>query len=242
MSEPVWASEGESVLTTRPIDRSLLTEKITGNSVDTFSKRVILGVVAACLSLFLTSCATSRLTAAWHDQRFAGKHVLQDVLIVAVTGDETIRRLYEDEFVAALSTEGVKGIASYSRFRPDVQPTEENIAAAALDAGARSVILTTYLGTDTREHYHPPQRTLLFANPYYRRAHGYYPMAFREVYTPGYRVKVTTISFESKVYETGSGSLVWATRSESISPSMTEKNVDELVKLFIADLKRSGLL
>ncbi len=230
MSEPAWASKDESGSLSRGDNRSLLTDKLSVISADRFSKRIILAVITACFSLLLSSCTTSRLTAVWHDERFAGKQVLQDVLIIAVTTDETIRRLYEDEFVAALSREGVRGIAGYSRSRPNLPPTHENIAAAAQEAGARSVLVTRYLGTDTRDYYRPPQSTLVFANPYYRYyrggRHGYYPMAFQEVYSPGYWVKVTTISFESKVYETASGSLVWSTRSESISPSMTEKNVE----------------
>ena len=212
------------------------------NSADKRMKRFVLGVVAACLPLLLSACGTSRLTAAWHDQQFAGKHRLQDVLVVAVTGDDTLRRLFEDAFVAALSKEGVKGLASYARSGADMQSGEAGLVAAAREAGARTVLLTTYLGTEKREQYRPPQRTIIFPGFYYRRFHGYYPFAYREVYSPGYRVEVTTISFESKVYETQSGSLVWSTRSESISPSMTEKNVAGLVKLFIADLRKSGLL
>ncbi len=234
MSEPVWASKGEP--------GSLSRRNITMNSADKLTKRIVLGIVAACLSLLLSSCGTSRLTAAWHDRQFAGKHLLQDVFIVAQTGDDTLRRLFEDAFVVALAREGVTGLASYTRSRPDMQSNEQGITAAAREAGARTVLLTTYLGTDTREEYRPPQSSIIFPGPYYRRFHRYYPFAYREVYSPGYRVEVTTISFESKVYETQSGSLVWSTRSESISPSMTEKSVVGLVKLFIADLKKSALL
>ncbi len=67
-------------------------------------------------------------------------------------------------------------------------------------------------------------------------------MAYGEVYSPGYTVKVTTISLESNLYDTSSGNLVWSTRSESINPSMTKKYVDELVKLFTGDLKKANLL
>ncbi len=220
----------------------MVMEETMNSSADNFSKHIIFGALAVCFSLLLSSCGTSKLTATWHDDAFAGKHILQDVLIIAVTKDETIRRLYEDEFVAELSGEGVKGIASYTLSQPDVQPTKEGIAAAVKEAGARSVLITRYLGTDTKEHYRPPQRTMIFADPYYRGIHGYYPMAYQEVYSPGYTVKVTTISLESNVYETQGGNLVWSTRSESINPSMTKKNVDELVSLFIADLKKADLL
>jgi hypothetical protein len=190
----------------------------------------------------MSSCGTSKLVANWHDEAFAGRHIVQDVLIIAVTKDETIRRLYEDEFVETLSKDGVRAVASYTLSQPDIKPTKEGVDAAVKEAGAQSVLITRYLGTDTKEHYRPPQRTMIYADPYYRGIHGYYPMAYGEVYSPGYTVKVTTISLESNLYDTGSGNLVWSTRSESINPSMTKKYVAELVKLFTGDLKKANLI
>jgi len=205
-------------------------------------KRLGLVLLSILYLFFATSCGSSKLVATWHDENFQGTHILQDVLIIAVTKDETIRRLYEDAFVEKLSKEGVKSVASYTLLQPDIKPTKEGVDAAVREADAKSVLITRYLGTDTREHYRPPQRTMIYADPYYRGIHGYYPMAYREMYTPGYTVKVTTISLEANVYETKSGTLVWSTRSESINPSMTKKYVDELVNLFTGDLKKAQLL
>ncbi len=207
-----------------------------------FSKHLSLGVMAIIVLLLSTSCGTSKLIATWHDESFAGKHIVQDVLVIAVTKDETIKRLYEDRFVDKLSKDGVRAIASYTLSQPDIKPTKEGVDAAVKEAGAKSVLITRYLGTDTKEHYRPPQRTMVFADPYYGGIHGYYPMTYREAYSPGYTVKVTTISLESNLYETKTGNLVWSTRSESINPSMTKKYVDELVNLFAGDLKKANLL
>ncbi len=207
-----------------------------------FRQRLTLVLVAIFFTLLTTSCGTSKLIATWHDATFAGKHIVKDVLIIAVTKDETIRRLYEDEFVDTLSKDGVRAIASYTLSQPDIKPTTEGVDAAVKEAGAQSVLITRYLGTDTKEQYRPPQRTMVYADPYYRGIHGYYPMAYGEVYSPGYTVKVTTISLESNLYESKTGTIVWSTRSESINPSMTKKYVVELVNLFIGDLKKANLL
>lgn len=206
------------------------------------SKRLSLVIMAIIVSLMTTSCGTSKLTATWHDEAFVGKHIVQDVLVIAVTKDETIKRLYEDRFVDKLSKDGVRAVASYTLSQPDIKPTKEGVDAAVKEAGAKSVLITRYLGTDTSEHYRPPQRTMVYADPYYRGIHGYYPMTYGEVYSPGYTVKVTTISLESNLYDAETGNLVWSTRSESINPSMTQKYVDELVNLFTGDLKKANLL
>jgi hypothetical protein len=221
---------------------SVKREKKMNISTVKSGKRLTMVISALLFSVLMSSCGTSKLVATWHDEAFAGRQIVQDVLIIAVTKDETIRRLYEDEFVEVLSKNGVRAVASYTLSRPDIKPTEEDVDAAVKEAGAQAVLITRYLGTDTKEHYRPPQRTMIYADPYYRGIHGYYPMAYQEVYSPGYTVKVTTISLESNLYDTGTGNLVWSTRSESINPAMTKKYVTELVKLFAGDLKKANLM
>ena len=190
----------------------------------------------------MMSCASSSIVASWHDQSYIDKGILNDVLIIAVTNDETVRRLYEDGFVAQLSSEGARAVPSYSLSDPDLEPTKESIEAAVKESGAQSVLITRHLSTDTKEHYRPPQVHYVHDDPFYRGIHRYYPMAYRQVYTPGYNVKVTTVSLESNLYDANNGNLVWTTRSESVDPAMTKKFVDELIGLFKADLKKNNLL
>lgn len=205
-------------------------------------RHMIITAISLCMLLLLSSCGTSRLTATWHDVSYGGQKKIQDVLIIAVTKDETIKRLFEDTFAATLGAEGLQAIPSYTLSQPDIKPEQEAIDAAVKEAGARSVIITRHLGTDTKEHYRPPQRVSVFADPYYGGIHGYYPMAYREVYTPGYTVKVTTVSLEANLYDVETGKLVWAVRSESTDPTMTKKYIEELVHLFTGDLKKNALL
>lgn len=205
-------------------------------------KRHIFLVIILVSTLFFTSCGTSSLTATWHDSSYGGSAILKDVLVIAVAKDVTIKRLYEDSFVEKLADAGAHGVAGYTLNQPDIKPEKEAIEAAVKEAGASSVLITRYLGTDTKEHYRPPQRTSIYADPYYSSIRGYYPMAYREVYTPGYTVTVTTIFLESNLYDAKTGKLVWTARSESINPTMTKKYVNELVNIFFSDLKKNGLL
>jgi len=202
----------------------------------------LLTFLGCALLLLTSSCATTTLEATWHDKSYDGKHVMDDVLIIALTKDETMRRLYEDTFVEKLSADGLKAIASYTLLKSDIKPTKEAVEAAVMEAGATSVLITRYIGSDTKENYVPPQVSYAYRDPFYRGMYGYYPLAYREVYSPGYTVSVTTVSLESNLYDAKNGTLVWATRSESVNPKMTKQFVNELVDLFTQDLKKSGLL
>ena len=192
-------------------------------------------------AILLSSCATTSLTTTWHDQSYANNSSLQDVLVIAVTEEETSRRLYEDGFVAKLAESGVRGIPSYSLQISDIQPTKQAVQTAVAMADARFVLITRHLGTDKKQHYRPPQP--IYVDPYYSRMYRYYPMAYREVhYSPGYNYTVTTVSIESNLYDAQTEKLIWSAQSQSVDPKMSKSYFDSLVNVFAKDLQDKKLL
>ena len=192
-------------------------------------------------SVLLTSCASTSLTASWHDPKFPGSAAFDDVLIIGVSEDETLRRLYEDGFVAKFSESGIRSVASYSLEIPDIKPTEKAVAAAVDAAGARYVLITRHVGTDTKQHYRPPEP--VYIDPFYSRMDSYYPLVLREAYyRPGYTYSVTTVSLESNLYDVQTKKLIWSAQSKSVDPAMTQNYLSELITIFTQDLKKSGFL
>ena len=118
--------------------------------------RSSLFVFLSLSALFVASCGTTSLTASWHDDNYSGRKMIDDVLIIAVTKDETIRRLYEDTFVEKMAAENIRAIASYTLSQPHIKPDEKAIASAVEESGAKAILVTRYLGTDTKEQYRPP--------------------------------------------------------------------------------------
>ncbi|MFC1830791.1 hypothetical protein ACFL0S_02065 [Thermodesulfobacteriota bacterium] len=193
------------------------------------------------VAILLSSCASTSLTNAWHDQSYSGTNSLDDVLVIAVTEEETSRRLYEDGFVAKLAESGVRGVPSYSLQISDIEPTKQAVQTAVAMANARFVLITRHLTTDKKQHYSPPQP--LYVDPYYSRVHSYYPMAYREVrYSPGYNYTVTTVSIESNLYDAQTEKLIWSAQSKSVDPKMSKSYFDGLVNVFAKDLQDKKFL
>ena len=200
-------------------------------------------LVCALTVLLISSCASTRLTTSWYDAEYSDKNLLQDVLIIGVSKDETVRRLFEDRFVAILEEAGVDAVQSYTLKASDIEPTRAAVEKAVAEAEAKFVIVTRHLSTDTTQHYRPPERVSVYADPYYSRMYRYYPMAYREVYyTPGYSYDVTTVSMESNLYDAGTEKLVWSAQSQSTDPKMTRKYIDALIDVFTKNLQANGLL
>lgn len=200
-------------------------------------------LLCALFSTLIFSCASTNLTTTWHDSDYSGKDVLQDVLIIAVTKEESVRRLYEDRFVEKLEESGIHAVQSYALQKSDIEPTRDAVEKAVAETGASFVLITRHVTTDTKQHYRPPEPVSVFADPYYSRVHRYYPLAYREVhYTPGYTYNVTTVLMESNLYDTATEKLVWSAQSQSIDPKMTQKYIDGLIDVFAKDLQTKGLL
>jgi len=206
-----------------------------------FHPRLYLLFLYLAVAILLSSCASTSLTNAWHDQSYSGTNSLDDVLVIAVTEEETSRRLYEDGFVAKLAESGVRGVPSYSLQISDIEPTKQAVQTAVAMANARFVLITRHLTTDKKQHYSPPQP--LYVDPYYSRMHSYYPMAYREVrYSPGYTYTVTTVSIESNLYDAQTEKLIWSAQSKSVDPKMSKSYFDGLVNVFAKDLQDKKLL
>ncbi len=194
-------------------------------------------------SLLFFSCATTSLTTTWYDPSYAGNDKLQDVLVIAISEEETPRRLYEDGFVAKFSAAGIRGIPSYTLQTSDIEPTRPAVEAAVALAGARYVLITRHISTDTKQHYRPPEAVPVFADPYYSHVYRYYPMAYREVYyRPGYTYDVTTVTIESNLYDVATEKLIWTAQSKSIDPKMTKEYIESLIDVFAKDLQEKGIL
>ena len=203
--------------------------------------RLYLLFLYLAVAILLSSCASTSLTNAWHDQSYSGTNSLDDVLVIAVTEEETSRRLYEDGFVAKLAESGVRGVPSYSLQISDIEPTKQALQTAVAMANARFVLITRHLTTDKKQHYNPPQP--LYVDPYYSRVHSYYPMAYREVrYSPGYNYTVTTVSIESNLYDAQTEKLIWSAQSKSVDPKMSKSYFDGLVNVFAKDLQDKKFL
>lgn len=205
------------------------------------SQRLVHFLLFLAVAVLLSSCATTSLTTAWHDQSYSGNNSLRDVLVIAVTEEETSRRLYEDRFVAKLAESGVRGIPSYSLQISDIEPTRQAVQTAVAMADARFVLITRHLSTDKKQHYSPPQP--IYVDPYYSRMYRYYPMAYREVrYSPGYNYTVTTVSIESNLYDAQTEKLIWSAQSKSVDPNMSKSFLEGLVNVFANDLQEKKLL
>jgi hypothetical protein len=105
--------------------------------------------LAALFALFIAGCATTHLDSQWSSPDFVNNKITGKLLVVGVSRDDTVRRLYEDEMTAQLASRGLTTVRSYELIPgPLVLGGNTALLKAARDAGANTIL--SYVRTEIR--------------------------------------------------------------------------------------------
>ena len=192
--------------------------------------------VGLALPALTTSCTSVKISS-WADPAFTGRPVGKTV-VIGVGRSESLRRRYEDMFVASLTAIGVEAIAS-----SETMPGEDLIAESRMrkhiaDTGATSVIVTRTLGEKDKVNYSPP----VVYPSHYGSYYGFYSTSFGHATSPGYAFNYTETMLETTLYDATSGKLVWAGTKTITDDRSDKKNMTRVIEAVIKDLQNYELL
>jgi hypothetical protein len=191
------------------------------------------------LSTLFPGCTSSRLANMWRDQSFT-QGPMKDMLVVVIRNDAVRRRIWEDDFVAALTARGVKATASYRLF-PSAVPDTDQISAAVQSHNYEGVLISHRLPTQTLTHDYPGYVTREPATRYHPLTKTY-STYYHDVEHPGFTDTTKVARNEVNIWTTTEGgSMVWAGTGETIDPLQGETR-NNLVDMVIAELARQRLI
>lgn len=92
------------------------------------------------LALVTAGCASTTLTNSWRSPDYSG--TMTSLVVVGVSKQASVRRVFEDEFAAQLRSQGVRAMPSYTLV-PEDGPIDKEILRSAVDStNADAVIIT----------------------------------------------------------------------------------------------------
>ena len=205
------------------------------------SKRLSAFVVVA----FLAACnQNTEITHSYVDPVLK-KMDLSGVMVIGVSQKPAARIGFEDDFVDALSRQGVRAVASHTLL-PKHKAKPEEVLAVAKSANLDTVMVTRYLGESTEDVYHPGTIyygvTPAYGAPYYGGFGGYYYHAYEVAYEQPVWTSNVTHTLVSDLYVTNTKGHLWQAVSETIQASSTKNLRDDAIKGLIKNLKDQGLL
>jgi len=201
-------------------------------------------VAAAVALLVLASCAANtELTSSWSDPALHGK-TYTNIVVVGLSKQSTIRRMYEDDFVAELQRRGVKGTASYN-VAGEGQIDKDAFEAKLKELGADGVIVTRLVDQQTVQTYYPPTYSTMAApSAYYGGWYGYYSMGYTYMSSPGYVTNDQVYRLETNLYDVGESKLAWSGLTEStiMSGTAPETEVQPVIALLVASMETKKVI
>jgi hypothetical protein len=173
----------------------------------------------------------------WKDPDYASGP-FDNILIVGMSNQETVRRTFENAFVDRLQKENVRANPSFAVMPAETRPTEESIKAVIADLRFDSVLVTHLVGVEAKDVYTPPT----YRRHPYRGFYGYYGHVRGYVYEPGYTTRHQRYKLETNLYDANTEQLVWSMQSETMNPSSEKALIEAKIKTVVERLKQQNLI
>jgi len=193
-----------------------------------------------CCAMIIAACATTEIKSVWSDASYQGGPLLK-VIVVGLAKDQTIKRLYEDEFVSQLKVHGVQAFPSYSVIPQEKIGDETYILEKGKELGVDAALVTRLVDKKTIQTYYPPAMFYTPA-PYYRGWHGYYRSSYDYMVSPGYIATDEAVVLETNVYNIHDNKLIWSALSETFIEGSSKSLISSLVQKLIDDMVAKDLL
>jgi hypothetical protein len=197
--------------------------------------------LAACLlaaaAVALGGCASTSLINEWKSPAFSGPP-LQKILVVGVSTQPGPRRIFEDEFSAALRAAGVQAVPSYTVIPQDGQAEQAVLEKALQELGADGVLVTRLVGREQKTQVSPGFYQPVPAMGFY----GWYSSAWVGYYEPPTVYQYDVVTADTSVYGVNAGTLLWSGTTETFSPADVAKETRGFAKIIIDALRKSGVI
>jgi len=206
-----------------------------------FKQILFLSHLTAILFL-LTACRSTLLVERWNDPDYPGP-ALKKILVIGVIKNEDRRRAFENEFATLITEGNRKGIASHTLL-PNLEKSgnKAQVLAAVEKAGADGVMIVTTHGPINQQRVTPPTFDYIPNAGMGYGMYGYYNTSHSVIYNPGHTVTDTLLRIDTKLFNVTSEKIIWSGKTESFNPSSSAKVIDELERLVIRDMRKSGVL
>ena len=194
------------------------------------------------VALVISGCATTHVDSQWLSPDFAGRKLTGKLLVVGISRDDTVRRLYEDEMSAQLAVRKIETARSYELI---AGPLVSNGPDALMKAGREvnaNLILTSVVVS--REHVDrvvsepmPPMLTLTRSN--YDSWYGYYwPYAYvrTEVRSFDRYTVITSLS------DAATGKIMWSASTQTDDVDRVDREIKMFATVIIKALSKADLL
>lgn len=200
-------------------------------------------LATACLlflsALLAAGCAATRVDVQWSNPDFAARKIEGKVLVVGLTQDEAMRRVYEDELAARLTVRGLGVIRSYEivqgAFGADGNKT---ILEAARRQGATAVLSSAVVGHEHIKRVTVDDTPMRWHGAYEGWYSHYWPYLYRHT-----EVRITERYYASTtLIDVASGKISWTARTHTDATGNAGRDIKEFAGVVLDTMAKGALI
>jgi hypothetical protein len=169
-------------------------------------------------------CSSTQITDTWTDPSAQGKP-MSKVAVLAMTPDEGIRRMAEDE--AAKAVKNAQVVPSYQALAGVDLSDKAAVQAKLAEQGFQGLLVMRLAGVEEQVSAAPLD--------------AYYDDAYGMAYGP-YAEVDTVVRMVSNLYSVDQGKLIWSGASETFDPASVRQMVDDVARAVAKTLEKNGIL
>jgi len=196
-------------------------------------------LLAASAAALLTGCgASTTIVTQWEATADRGPPCVR-MLVVGVTPNASVRRVFEDEMVKVALARGVAGTPSHSLIPEDGAVVDARLADAVRRAGVDCVLTTRVVLVARRLEATPPPAAGGPPSGFY----GWYGGAWGPAYAyPPQVVAHDSVYAEVRLFRVRPDELAWAATTETFAPTDVRKESAAFAQLVFRQLAERKLI
>lgn len=203
------------------------------------ARRLLVSSILAAAVLALVACATHRL--AWHEaEPGAAGRPLKSVMVVAVTYDKVLRRVYEDAMASSLGTRGIRAVVSYDKLAGG--RVEEAVLREAVSAAGVEGVLITREGAIDRTSSRVSGGTVAVGTGAVGMYGWYSGTWMATEFAPTDLKGAAWTRTTTRLFEAREGALLWSGAVESSLERGSGPQIDRLVDLLQRAMAGDGVI
>ncbi len=172
------------------------------------------------------------------------------MLVLGVSNTDSLRRSYEDDFVAAINKLGYLAVASCA-WAPDASQIDQSALASRIKAeGVTNVLVTRLVGKREVTTVTAPTYAGVGYAPYGPRYYGgwgsYYSVGYSTMVSPGYTITNDIVTLETNFYDGSkeTDALLWSGQTETtLSPSdAAGSKISSVIEAVVYEMRAKGVI
>ena len=189
-------------------------------------------------TLVFTGCSVTKpIVSEWSNPGYTAPS-FKRIMVGGSGGQTSVRRNFEDEFVAQLRAEGVDALPSYRTIRENENIEEAKLKQAAREAGADAAILVRSVNVEQKTELGPSY----YPTPSFGFFGGNFSAAWYGLYGAPSVYRYNEYTSETTLYDLTNNAVVWTGTIKTTEPDNVQIAIKSYVQSVITALNQKNLL